>query len=198
MSEITKTALITAYDKDRVPELADALWHKLGYRIVSLGGTAEVINDADIPVTQTERFLGELSLNDGDTLPLRTVRELDGAYLGQLLALEPEELGRLGWPVINFAYINLMPPKVTEDESGIYGGLRTDKGGINLINAAIEGGRHVLVQPSQIPATIDTMSKLGEIGSSDDLAFDALKYLEQYNYRASELLGNLELNIAQR
>jgi phosphoribosylaminoimidazolecarboxamide formyltransferase/IMP cyclohydrolase len=50
-------ALLSVYDKTGIVEFASAL-HKLGWTLISSGGTASVIADADIPVTDVATITG--------------------------------------------------------------------------------------------------------------------------------------------
>ncbi len=51
------TALLSVYDKSGVVELATGL-HELGWRLVSSGGTARVLADAGLPVTDVADLTG--------------------------------------------------------------------------------------------------------------------------------------------
>ena len=130
MSE--RAALITASDKTYVPELAEAL-HDHGYEIISLGETAKRIESkTEVEVIRTEAFLKAAGIHidqswvdtdaeeESETLPSRARREIVASHLSQCLALRRDRLEKLGWPAIDFAYVNLMMPDSEKDEERNY------------------------------------------------------------------------------
>ena len=50
-------ALLSVYDKAGIGDLAEAL-HRLGWRIVSSGGTAKAVADRGVPVTDVAELTG--------------------------------------------------------------------------------------------------------------------------------------------
>ena len=61
---MSKQALISVSDKRGVVDFARAL-HQLGYRILSTGGTARLVAEAAIPVTEVADYTGFPEMLDG-------------------------------------------------------------------------------------------------------------------------------------
>lgn len=178
------SAFLSAHDKGHIPELAKML-HDSDYQIISLGKTAELIANSGVPVVQTTDFLKDLNLQIEAGLPERTKREIVAVNLAQTMALQPALLKEHGWPVISFSYINLMPPVADAERDQI----KVDKSGVNMISAALEGGRTILVEPSQISEYLDTPSTRPDdvLATNRLLACHALEYLEQYSTETAAL-----------
>ena len=51
-------ALLSVSNKDRIIPLASVLHHMYGYTLLSSGGTAAAISEADIPVTKVSDYTG--------------------------------------------------------------------------------------------------------------------------------------------
>lgn len=180
-------ALLTAADKSNVPDLARAL-HEGGFTIVSFGGTAQLITDeTDIPVVSSEDFLGDKAPSGLETLPERPRREIIAAYLGQSLSLKADRLVDMGWPVLDFAYVNLTPSDSVKSDEHDYNWMKLDKGGDFMIRSAIEGRRPVLVRSTQIPHYIKALEEDGTspMLNPDYLAHMALTHLVTLDNRSA-------------
>jgi phosphoribosylaminoimidazolecarboxamide formyltransferase/IMP cyclohydrolase len=103
----TTTALLSVSDKTGIVEFARAL-HTQGVRLLSTGGTARLLADADLPVTEVSEVTGFPEMLDG------RVKTLHPRIHGGLLARRdrPEHMAALaqhGIGTIDLLVINLYP-----------------------------------------------------------------------------------------
>lgn len=154
-----KTALISVFDKTGIVDFARALI-ALGWRIISSGGTAKVLREADISVTDVAEISGLPAI-----LGHRVVTLVPHIH-GGLLATEEmrPELERLGYPWIDLVCVDLYP---LEAEIAREGATResviekTDIGGPTLIRSAAKGRRIVIVDPTDRNRVLEWL-KTGE------------------------------------
>jgi len=129
-------AILSVYDKTGLVEFARGLVN-LGWELLATGGTARLLTQNDLPVTEVSAYTGSPEILDG------RVKTLHPAIHGGLLARNREadrsELDRLGWGPIDLAVVNLYPfeativrPDVTWEEAIE----NIDIGGVTLIRAA--------------------------------------------------------------
>src|SRR3954466_722293 len=100
-------ALLSVSDKTGIVELARAL-HDLGVRLISTGGTARLLADQGLPVTEVSEITGFPEMLDG------RVKTLHPRVHGGLLARRdvPEHMAALkehGIGTIDLLIINLYP-----------------------------------------------------------------------------------------
>ncbi len=149
-------ALLLAADKKLLPELAVAL-DGAGYNVISRGETAETIKrETEVPVIPVSSFLDGVGPSDSDIEMLTDEgqKEVVSGYLKQSLKLHSDRLERIGWPILDFAYVNLVEPEATDSPMGEYQYLKQDDNGKSVINGAIGGLRPVLMKPLQLPEAI--------------------------------------------
>ena len=156
-----RTALISVYDKTGIADFAKELG-QLGWKIISSGGTAKVLTDAGIQVTELSEVTGMPPILDHRVLTLHP------KIHGGLLALDkPEHLAELqkyGIPWIDLVCSDLYPleeetknPNATK-ESVIE---KTDMGGVALLRSSAKGRRITICEPSQRIEVINWL-KAGE------------------------------------
>src|SRR3954451_3799423 len=109
-------ALISVSDKTGILEFAQAL-HALGIKLLSTGGTAKMLSDAGLPVTEVAELTGFPEMLDG------RVKTLHPMVHGGLLARRdrPEHLAALkahGIETIDLLVVNLYPFEATVAKSG--------------------------------------------------------------------------------
>lgn len=163
-----RRALISVWDKTGLVDFAGALVER-GVKIVSSGGTARALRDADIPVTEVESVTGAPEMLGG------RVKTLHPHIHGGILAVRtnPEhvaDLERSGIETFDLVVSTLYPfseavakPDATEDEIVEM----IDIGGVTLTRAAAKNRSDVLVvtDPGQYRAVIDELDATGAIGS---------------------------------
>jgi phosphoribosylaminoimidazolecarboxamide formyltransferase/IMP cyclohydrolase len=107
MDRTPRTALLSVSDKTGIVELARGL-HALGIRLLSTGGTARLLADAGLPVTEVSEHTGSPEMLDG------RVKTLHPRVHGALLARRdvPAHMAALqaqGIPTIDVLVVNLYP-----------------------------------------------------------------------------------------
>ena len=147
-----RRALLSVFDKTGLVEFARALHGEFGIELISTGGTARVLTEAEIPVTLVEQVTGFPEMMDG------RVKTLHPRIHAAILADRdnPEHMRQLaeqGIEPIDMVVVNLYPfEKTIADphctfEQAIE---MIDIGGPCLLRAAAKNHRHVLVVPSPV------------------------------------------------
>lgn len=108
---MAKRAFISVFDKSGVVEFARELT-KLGFEILSTGGTQKTLSEADIPVTNVSEITGFPECLDG------RVKTLHPKIHAGILAMRSnpvhmEQLSELGVETIDVVAVNLYPFKQT-------------------------------------------------------------------------------------
>jgi phosphoribosylaminoimidazolecarboxamide formyltransferase/IMP cyclohydrolase len=140
------TALISAFNKDGIVPFAKTLID-LGWTIISSGGTARVLSEAGLAVTDVAEISGLPAV-----LGHRVVTLVPHIH-GGLLATEDQraELSQLGYPWIDLCCVDFYPLKqAIEDPSATEMSVieKTDIGGPTMVRSAAKGRRIVVVDPA--------------------------------------------------
>jgi phosphoribosylaminoimidazolecarboxamide formyltransferase/IMP cyclohydrolase len=136
-------AILSVHNKTGLVDLARGL-HDLGWTLLASGGTANLLRQNDIPVTDVAAYTGSPEILAG------RVKTLHPAIHGGILARPTEEdhrqLRDLGWDYIDLVVVNLYPfeetiakPSVTQQEAVE----NIDIGGVTLIRAAAKNHERV-------------------------------------------------------
>ncbi|MBI4458234.1 hypothetical protein HY633_04685 [Candidatus Uhrbacteria bacterium] len=141
-------ALLSVSCKDGIVEFARELI-KLGFSIISSGGTAAVLRAAGVPVTDLSDVIGPpLFGHRWATL----ASEVYQPILSRNLPEDDALLARLGLECTDLVCVDLYPfedkaadPKLTEEEKREF----IDVGGPTLLRAAAKGPRIVISSPEQ-------------------------------------------------
>jgi phosphoribosylaminoimidazolecarboxamide formyltransferase / IMP cyclohydrolase len=148
-------ALLSVYDKTGLKEFAEDL-HKLGWDLIASGGTAKVIQDAGLPVTDVAELVGGGAILDHRVVTLS--REIHAGLLARDIPEDRKELEDLGIPFIDLVCVDLYPlqdeianPDSTPD-SVIQ---KTDIGGPTMLRSAAKAGRVVVADPADRQKVID-------------------------------------------
>jgi phosphoribosylaminoimidazolecarboxamide formyltransferase/IMP cyclohydrolase len=181
-----KYALISVYDKTGITSFAGELG-KLGFEIVSTGGTLETLKEAGIhfvkhvsEVTEFPEILGG------------RVKTEHPKLMGGILALRDSEeqlneLERHGIEPIDMVVCNLYPfEKVTEQGADMKTALENiDIGGPNMIRAAAKNFENVVVvvNPRRYSQILSEIKKNGDVSAETRkaLAVEAFKTTAQYD-----------------
>jgi phosphoribosylaminoimidazolecarboxamide formyltransferase/IMP cyclohydrolase len=157
-------ALISVSDKRGVVAFARGLV-QLGWEIISTGGTAAALRDAEVPVIPVEQVTGFPELLDG------RVKTLHPAVHGALLARRnlPEHVGALkqhGIIPIDLVAVNLYPFQLTiarEDASFEDAVENIDVGGPSMLRSAAKNHESVLpvVDPTDYPVVLELLRSGG-------------------------------------
>ncbi|MCS7308987.1 MAG: bifunctional phosphoribosylaminoimidazolecarboxamide formyltransferase/IMP cyclohydrolase [Armatimonadota bacterium] len=163
MSQIRR-ALLSVSDKTGIVPFASAL-HRMGIQLLSTGGTARLLQEADIPVTPVEQVTGFPEMLEG------RVKTLHPAIHAGILAdrRKPEHLQALreaGIEPIDLVCVNLYPfestvarPDVSLDEAIE----NIDIGGPTMVRAAAKNHESVVivVDPADYDAVVEEMRASG-------------------------------------
>ena len=139
-----RQALISVSDKTGAATLATAL-HQLGIGILSTGGTARLLADAGIPVTEVASYTGFPEMLDGRVKTLHP--KIHGGILARRdLPGHVDAMTREGIGYIDFVVVNLYPfretvarPDCTLEEAVE----NIDIGGPAMVRAAAKNYQHV-------------------------------------------------------
>lgn len=154
-----KSALISVYKKEGVSAFAAEL-HKLGYRLLSTGGTAKVLREAGLEVTDVSSLTAFPEMLEG------RVKTLHPAIHGGILARRerPDDMAclqKLGIATIDLVCVNLYPFAEALQKGLPEAGMieNIDIGGPTLLRAAAKNYQDVTVvtDPADYPAVLEAL-----------------------------------------
>ena len=151
------TALLSVYDKSGIVEFADSL-HRLGWSLVSSGGTARAIAEAGVPVTDVAELTGLPAILGHRVVTLHP--KIHGGILADPTDAEHvADMEHHGIEPIDLVVVNLYPFSSDPSIELI------DIGGPAMVRAAAKNHAHVgvLVDPA------DYESVLGELRDEGSL-----------------------------
>lgn len=181
-----RTALISVSDKTGIVEFAQAL-SKLGYAIISSGGTAKLLAEKGVPVQEVSDYTGFPEMMGG------RVKTLHPKVHGGILARRSEKgdvaaAEKNGIRMIDLVVVNLYPFEETIAKEGVsYAEAveNIDIGGPTLIRSAAKNHADVAVvtSPSQYSAVSAELEKSGELSETTrkELAFAAFELTAHYD-----------------
>ncbi len=182
-----KRALISVSDKSGIIELAKGL-SKLGVEILSTGGTAKLIRNADIPVKDVSEYTGFPEMLDG------RVKTLHPKIHGGLLALRdnPEHVSQIkqhNIEPIDMVVINLYPFEkvIRKSKVQIEEAIENiDIGGPSMLRSAAKNYRSVAVisDPSRYREILNELDNNNGMLSDAllrDLAIDTFTLTSHYD-----------------
>lgn len=168
MSKKVLNALISVYDKTGIVDFAFGL-QQLGWNLYASGGTAAVLRDAGIEVTDTAAIAGGQAILGHRVVTLS--REIYAGLLADTKKPEDmEELLRLGIPTIDLVCVDMYPleEEVAKPQASLQDVIeKTDIGGPTMLRAAAKGRRIVLSTPEQRKLVLEWL----RADSPDDDAF---------------------------
>ena len=151
-------ALLSVYDKTGLVDFARGL-SRLGWELVSSGGTAAALNEAGVPCTPVEAVTGSPEMLGG------RVKTLHPAIHGGILADRdrPEHLADLlaqNIAAIGLVVCNLYPFRSDPSVEMI------DIGGPTMVRAAAKNHAHVGVvgDPAEYPVVLEELAREGLLG----------------------------------
>ena len=189
-------ALISVSDKTGILEFAQAL-HALGIKILSTGGTAKLLFDAGLPVTEVAELTGFPEMLDG------RVKTLHPKVHGGLLARRdlPEHMAALkthGIDTIDLLVVNLYPFEATVAKQGCLlddAIENIDIGGPAMVRSAAKNWKDVgvLTDASQYPQVLAELKADGKLTQTTkfSLSVAAFNRVAQYDAAISDYLSSL-------
>ena len=196
-------ALISVSDKAGVVELARAL-HELGIGLLSTGGTAKLLADSGLPVTEVATVTGFPEMLDG------RVKTLHPKVHGGLLARRdmPEHMAALathGIATIDLLVVNLYPFEATVAKAGctLEDAIENiDIGGPAMVRSAAKNWKDVVVltDASQYDTVIAELKAHGAVSMTTKFALSVAAFNRISNYDAaiSDYLSAFDLETGER
>jgi phosphoribosylaminoimidazolecarboxamide formyltransferase/IMP cyclohydrolase len=197
MTATTLTALISVSDKTGVVELAKSL-HALGIKLLSTGGTAKLLADQGLPVTEVAELTGFPEMLDG------RVKTLHPKVHGGLLARRdvPEHMAALkahGISTIDLLVVNLYPFEATVAKPGctLEDAIENiDIGGPAMVRSAAKNWKDVavLTDASQYAGVLAELKADGQLKDATKFALSvaAFNRISQYDGAISDYLSSLQ------
>jgi len=195
-------ALLSVSDKTGIVEFAQGL-HALGIRLISTGGTARLLAEAGLPVTEVAELTAFPEMLDG------RVKTLHPKVHGGLLARRdvPAHMAALqahGIATIDLLVVNLYPFEATVARPGctLEEAIENiDIGGPAMVRSAAKNWKDVgvVTDASQYPAVLDELKNNGKL--SDRLRFAlavaAFNRISQYDGAISDYLSSVDFEASQ-
>jgi phosphoribosylaminoimidazolecarboxamide formyltransferase / IMP cyclohydrolase len=191
------TALLSVSDKTGVLDFAREL-HALGVKLLSTGGTAKLLADAGLPVTEVAEHTGFPEMLDG------RVKTLHPKIHGGLLARRdvPAHMGALaehGIATIDLLVVNLYPFEATVARPGctLEDAIENiDIGGPAMVRSAAKNWKDVavLTDASQYPQALAELKESGAVSTATKFALSVAAFNRISNYDAaiSDYLSSLQ------
>ncbi|HEX2012204.1 MAG TPA: bifunctional phosphoribosylaminoimidazolecarboxamide formyltransferase/IMP cyclohydrolase [Roseateles sp.] len=196
MSQVL-TALISVSDKTGILEFAQEL-HGLGIKLLSTGGTAKLLADAGLPVTEVAQHTGFPEMLDG------RVKTLHPKIHGGLLARRdlPEHVAALqehGIATIDILAVNLYPFEATVAKPGctLEDAIENiDIGGPAMVRSAAKNWKDVtvLTDAGQYAQVLEELKSAGRTSDKTRFACSvaAFNRIAQYDAAISNYLSALQ------
>jgi phosphoribosylaminoimidazolecarboxamide formyltransferase/IMP cyclohydrolase len=189
-------ALISVSDKTGVVDFARAL-HALGIKLISTGGTARLLAEQGLPVTEVAQVTAFPEMLDG------RVKTLHPKVHGGLLARRdvPEHMAALaaqGIDTIDLLVVNLYPFEATVAKAGctLADAIENiDIGGPAMVRSAAKNWADVgvLTDASQYPAVLEELQANGKLSAKLRFALSvaAFNRIAQYDGAISDYLSSV-------
>lgn len=191
-----KRALISLSDKTGVVEFAQSL-HQLGVEILSTGGTAKLLADADIPVIEVADYTGFPEMLDGRVKTLHP--KIHGGILGRRDVDEHvTKMREHQIEPIDLVCVNLYPfaQTIAQADCTLTQAIENiDIGGPAMVRSAAKNWQHVgIVTDNQdFQTIIDELQRSGCLSSSTrfTLSCKAFAHTAQYDGMIAEYLSRV-------
>ena len=190
---MTKRALLSVSDKDRIIEFGRAL-ADLGYELVSTGGTFQALEKAGVPVTAVSAVTGFPEIMDGRVKTLHPM--IHGGILARPIPAHLQAAEQLGIGLIDIVAVNLYPFRETIAKEGIKredAVEQIDIGGPAMVRAAAKNHERVtvVVEPADYAAVITELKENGIISGEirEKLAAKAFRHTAEYDACIADYLA---------
>jgi phosphoribosylaminoimidazolecarboxamide formyltransferase/IMP cyclohydrolase len=190
-------ALISVSDKAGIVEFAQAL-HALGIRLISTGGTARLLADQGLPVTEVAQLTQFPEMLDGRVKTLHP--KVHGALLARrdlpehMAALKAHDIG-----AIDLLVVNLYPFEATVAKAGctLEDAIENiDIGGPAMVRSAAKNWKDVgvLTDASQYAAVLQELKTQGKLSDKTRfaLAVAAFNRVSNYDAAISDYLSGIQ------
>ncbi|MCS6909025.1 MAG: bifunctional phosphoribosylaminoimidazolecarboxamide formyltransferase/IMP cyclohydrolase [Anaerolineales bacterium] len=136
-------ALLSVHDKTGLVDFARGL-HTLGWQLIASGGTARLLREAGLSVTEVSDYTGSPEILGGRVKTLHPA--IHGGLLARAIESDRADLLRLGFDYIDLVACNLYPFEQTVARPGVTLAEaieNIDIGGVTLIRAAAKNHERV-------------------------------------------------------
>ena len=196
-----KRALISVSNKKGIVELASGL-EKLGYEILSTGGTYTVLEQAGINVIKVADVTGFPEILDGRVKTLHP--KIHGGILARRIPEHMQELERNGIQPIDMVVVNLYPFRQTVSKPGVTleeAIENIDIGGPSMVRSAAKNYKDVIVvvKPENYANILQELQETGDISPEMrlKLALEAFSHTAAYDSMISAYLAGFDDQLFQ-
>ncbi len=190
-------ALLSVSDKTGVLEFAREL-HTLGVKLLSTGGTAKLLADAGLPVTEVAVHTGFPEMLDGRVKTLHPM--IHGGLLARRdLPAHMASLKKHGIATIDLLVVNLYPFETTVAKPGcsLEDAIENiDIGGPAMVRSAAKNWKDVavLTDASQYAEVLAQLKRSGEVSRDTKfkLSLAAFNRISNYDAAISDYLSSLQ------
>ena len=185
------TAILSVSNKNGLVEFAQGLT-SLGWTLLASGGTAKLLRDKDIPVTEVADYTKSPEILGGRVKTLHPA--IHGGLLARPTESDHQQLLDLGWDYIDLVAVNLYPfedtiakPNVTYAEAIE----NIDIGGVTLIRAAAKNHERVtlICDPSDYNGILAALQNDGITSETrKQLAVKGFQLTAHYDQKITEYL----------
>jgi phosphoribosylaminoimidazolecarboxamide formyltransferase/IMP cyclohydrolase len=193
---MVRRALISVSDKRGVVELAKGL-HGLGVEILSTGGTAATLTNAQIPVTQVSAYAGAPEILDGRVKTLHP--KIHGGLLGRATDAHRAEMQKHGIEPIDLVVVNLYPFEATIAKPGVSldeAIENIDIGGPSMLRSAAKNHERVtvIVDPADYDAVLAELREHRAVSATRRLALarKAFAHTAAYDTAIAAYLSSID------
>ncbi|SRR5258706_2083671 len=160
------TAILSVHDKTDIVEFAKSL-ADLGWTLLASGGTAKLLRDNNIPVTEVADYTKSPEILGGRVKTLHPA--IHGGLLARPTDADHQQLLDLGWDYIDLVAVNLYPFEETITKPNVtYADAieNIDIGGVTLIRAAAKNHERVTLvcDPTDYTHVLEVLRK-GDVPS---------------------------------
>ena len=191
-----QTAILSVYEKEGLVEFARGL-STLGWRLLASGGTAKLLRENYIAVTEVAEYTKSPEILGGRVKTLHPA--IHGGLLARPTVKDHQELIDLGWDNIDLVVVNLYPFEATIARPNVsYADVieNIDIGGVTLIRAAAKNHERVtlLCDPLDYEATLAEL-RMGAVSAERRklLAVKGFSCTAHYDSVIAEYLSNRKL-----
>ena len=193
------TALISVSDKTGILEFAQSL-HGLGVKLLSTGGTAKLLADAGLPVTEVADHTGFPEMLDGRVKTLHP--KIHGGLLARReLPAHMAAIAEHGIDTIDLLVVNLYPFEATVAKLGctLEDAIENiDIGGPAMVRSAAKNWKDVgvLTDAAQYPVALAELKASGQLSDKSRFAFSvaAFNRISQYDGAISDYLSAIDFD----
>jgi phosphoribosylaminoimidazolecarboxamide formyltransferase/IMP cyclohydrolase len=193
-------ALLSVHDKTGLVEFARGL-HQLGWKLIASGGTAKLLRENQLPVTEVAEYTGSPEILGGRVKTLHPA--IHGGILARDIPEHVDELTQMGWHLIDMVVVNLYPFEETiakQDVTLAEAIEQIDIGGVTLIRAAAKNHQRVALvcDPQDYAQVLDALQSSGvneELRKK--MAIKGFRMTTQYDAMIADYLGGTEAHTLQ-